>query len=122
MQNTNKFAAGAKQGLFSLIPEAAVHMNFAVNFARFFRAFILYNIDNQMQSRCSKKSRKIHGKMPVLKSLFNKAVDLRLATLLKRHFSTGVSCEWILKYFLEHLFYKTPLDDCLSNTIQILLH
>ena len=43
-----------------------------------------------MQSRCSKKSRKIHGKMSVLKSLFNKAVDLRLATLLKRHFSTGV--------------------------------
>ena len=32
----------AKQGLISLIPEAAVHINFAVNLARFFRTLILY--------------------------------------------------------------------------------
>ena len=47
----------AKQGLFLLIPEAAVHMNFAVNFARFFRTLILNNIDNHIKNRCSKKSR-----------------------------------------------------------------
>ena len=121
LQNTNKFTAGAKQSLFSLIPEAAVHMNFAVNFARFFRTPILYNIDNHMQSRCSKKSCKTHGKMLVLKSLFNKTVDLRLAILLNWHFSRGVFL-WILKNILEQLFYRTPLDDCLSNTVQILLH
>ena len=34
----------AKQSLFSLIPEAAVHMNFAVNFVEFFRTHFLYNI------------------------------------------------------------------------------
>ena len=34
----------AKQGLFSLIPEAAVHITFAVNLARFFRTPILYYI------------------------------------------------------------------------------
>ena len=45
----------AKQGLFLLIPEAAVHINFAVNLARFFRTPILYYIDNHIQNRCSKK-------------------------------------------------------------------
>ena len=44
LQNINKFAAGAKQGLFSLIPEAAVHMNFAVNVTEFFRTLVLDNI------------------------------------------------------------------------------
>ena len=33
----------AKQGLFSLIPEATVHMNFAVDLARFFRTPISCN-------------------------------------------------------------------------------
>ena len=84
----------AKQGIFSLIPEAAVHMNFAVNFARFFRTPILYNIDNHTQRKCSKKSRKLHGKTPVLRSLFNKTAGLRLATLLKRRFSQMFSCEF----------------------------
>ena len=96
-------------------------MNFGVNFARFFRTPILYNIDNQIQSRCSKKSRKIHGEILVLKSLFNKAAGIRLATLLKSYFSTGVFL-WILKLFPEHLFYREPLCGCLSNTVQILLH
>ena len=80
----------ARQGLFSLIPEADVLMNFAVNLAIFFRTPILYYIDNHIQNRCSKKSRKIHGKTPLLESLFNKAAGLRPAILLKRHFSTGV--------------------------------
>ena len=34
----------AKQGLFSLIPEAVIYMNFAMNIARFFRTPILYNM------------------------------------------------------------------------------
>ena len=96
----------AKQGLFSLIPEAAVHINFAVNLARFFRTPILSYIDNHIQNRCSKKSRKLHGKTPLMESLFNKAAGLRSVILLKRHFSTGVSL-WILKNFQEHPFYRT---------------
>ena len=48
----------AKQGLFSLIPEAAVYIDFAVNFARFFGTHTLYNRDNHTKNKCSKKSRK----------------------------------------------------------------
>ena len=70
--------------------EAAVYITFAVNLARLFRTPILYYIDNHVQNRCSKKSRKIHGKAPFLESLFNKAAGLRPAILLKRHVSTGV--------------------------------
>ena len=87
---TSKNLQPAKQGLFSLIPEAAVHINFAVNLARFFRTPTLYYIDNHVKNRCSKKSRKICGKTPLLESLFNKAAGLRPAILLKRRFSTGV--------------------------------
>ena len=58
----------AKQGLLSLIPEAAVHINFVVNLARLFRIPILDYIDNPTQNRCSKKSREIHGKKPLLES------------------------------------------------------
>ena len=60
----------AKQGLLSLIPEAVVHMNFAVNFARFFSTLILYSIGNHIQNRCFKKSRKIHGSKYLLNELF----------------------------------------------------
>ena len=88
----------AKQGLFSLIPERAVDMSFAVNLARFFRTPVLYYIDNHIQNRCSKNYRKIRGKIPLLESLFNKAAGLRPVILLKRHFSTGVFL-WILKNF-----------------------
>ena len=52
----------AKQGLFSLIPETAIHMSFAVNLARFFRTPILYYIDNHIQNRCSKNLAKFMGK------------------------------------------------------------
>ena len=34
----------AEQGLFSLIPEAAAQMNFAVNFVEFFRTPFSHNI------------------------------------------------------------------------------
>ena len=78
---TSKNLQPAKQGLFSLIPEAAIHINFAVNLARFFRTPILDYIDNHIQNKCSKKSRKIHGK-PLLESLFNKAAGLGPAILL----------------------------------------
>ena len=33
-----------KQGLFSLIPEAAVNMNFAMNFVSFLEHLFLYNM------------------------------------------------------------------------------
>ena len=88
-------------------------MNFAVNFVRFLRTLILYNKDNHIQNRCSKISRKIHGKTPVLESLFDRAAGLRPVTLLKRHFSTCVFL-WILKDFQERSFYRTPLDNCLT--------
>ena len=54
---------------------------------------------------------------PLPESLFNKAAGLRPGIL----FSTGVF-GWVLKNFQEHLFYRIPLDDCLSNIVQILLH
>ena len=93
-----KYWLSAKQGLFSLIPEKNVDMSFAVNLARFFRTPVLYYIDNQIQNRCSKSYRKIHGKTTLLESLFNKAAGLRPVILFKRHFSTGVFL-WILKNF-----------------------
>ena len=43
--------------------------------------------------------------------LFNKVTDLRPTTLLKKDSGTGVFM-WILQIFLEHLFYRTRLDDC----------
>ena len=58
---TSKNLQQAKQGLFSLIPEATVHINFAVNIAKFFRTHILDYIDNHIQNRYSRKPRKIHG-------------------------------------------------------------
>ena len=46
------------------------------------------------------------------KSLFlNKVTGLRPATLLKRDSDTGVSLS-VLQHFQEHLFYRTPPDDC----------
>ena len=38
------------KSLFSLIPEAVVHINFTTNLARFFRAPILYYIDNHIEN------------------------------------------------------------------------
>ena len=80
----------AKQGLFSLIPEAAVHSSFTVNLARFFRTPIRAPCDNRIQIKWSKKSRKIDWKTHLLGSLFDKAAGFRPATLSKSHFSTGV--------------------------------
>ena len=40
-----------------------------------------------------------------------KHLSQRPAALLKRHSGTGVFL-WILRNFLDHLFYRTPLDDC----------
>ena len=98
----------ARQGLFSLIPEADVLMNFAVNLAIFFRTPILYYIDNHIQNRCSKKSRKTHGKTPLLEILFNKAAGLRPAILLKKtfqHTCFPVNFEkFLLTPFLQNTF------------------
>ena len=71
LQNIKKMQP-AKQDLLSLIPEAAVHINFAMNLARFFRTPSLYYIDNHIQNRCSKKSRKVHGKTLLMESLLIK--------------------------------------------------
>ena len=44
-----------------------------------------------IQNRCSQKFRKFHRKTSALESLFNKVVDLRPATLIKRDTNTGFS-------------------------------
>ena len=59
------------------------------------REFVCTNDQKQpfidvLQNRCSEKFRNILRKTPVLESLFNKVVDLRPATLLKRDSNTGV--------------------------------
>ena len=96
-------------------------MNFVVNFARFLEHLFCITYEKHIQNRCSKKYRKIHGKTPMLESLFNKVAGLRPATLLKKHFSTGVLLS-ILGNFYIHVFYRVPLNDCLNNNVQISLH
>ena len=59
-------------------------MNFAVNLVRSFRTPIFYNIDKHIQNRCSKKSRKIHGEIPVLKFLFNKTCRPQDCNFIKK--------------------------------------
>ena len=49
----------------------------------------MHYIDNHIQNRCSKKSRKLHEKTTLMESLLNTAAGLRPAILLKRHFNTG---------------------------------
>ena len=51
-----------------------------------------------IQNRCSQKFRKFHRKTSALESLFNKVVDLRPATLIKRDTNTGFSL-WNLRNF-----------------------
>ena len=65
---------------------------------------------------CFLKFRNIHRKTPVLESFLNKVAGLeaypfRLATLLKRDSNTGIFL-WILKSFLEQLFWKTSANRC----------
>ena len=54
---TSKNLQPTKQGLFSLILEAAIQINFAVSLARFFRIPILYIIIYVMQYRQKQPSR-----------------------------------------------------------------
>ena len=68
------------------------------------------------KKRCSWTFCKIHRKTPVPESLFNKVPGLRPTTLLKKDSSTGVFLR-ILRDFLEHLFYRTPLVDCFYSFI-----
>ena len=73
-----------------------------------------------MQNRCSKRPREIHGKKPVLESLFNKATDQGLQLYLKDASAQVLSCEfWKIS---RNTVYGTPLGNCLSNTVQISLH
>ena len=76
--------------------------------------------------RCSMKKAvlrnfaKFTGKH-LCQSLFLKKVAiLRPATFLKRDPGTGVFL-WILRNFLEHLFHRTPLDDCFWCTKKLIL-
>ena len=61
-------------GLF--IKKRLQHRHFPVNFARFFRTSILYTIICVVQNRCSKKSRKIHGKIHMNGLLVLARIDL----------------------------------------------
>ena len=55
---------------------------------------------------------KINGKTPVWKSLFNKVVGCRPATLLKRYSGTSVHV-WVLpKYFQNRVFFRWPSGGC----------
>ena len=54
---------------------------------------------------------KFSGKHLCQGLFLNKIADFRPATLLKRDSGTGVFL-WILSNFYEHLFPRTPLDDC----------
>ena len=45
---------------------------------------------------------------------FNKVAGWKPATLLKKDFGIGVFL-WILRNFLEHLFYRTPLENCFRS-------
>ena len=114
LQNIKKIGAGLTRSILS-----NTRSNRSYKFCREFSEF--FHIDNHIQNRCSKKSSKIHGKTPLLESLFNNTAGLRPAILIKILFCTDVF-QRILKNFWEHLFCRTPLDDCLSNIVQISLH
>ena len=109
---TSKNFQSTKQGLLSVIPEAAICINFVVNLAIYFRTPILishrYYIDNHIQKRCSKKSRKIHGKTPLLESLLIKLQVSGLQFYLKDTSAQVFSCEfWKISkntIFTEHLW------------------
>ena len=62
------------------------------------------------QKRCSLKFCRIHRKIRVPESLFNKVAGLRpqasVILLKKRLFP------WILQHIKDELFYRTPPDDC----------
>ena len=65
---------------------------------------------------CSINFCKIHRETPVLKSLFNKVAGLRPATSWKRDSDTGVFL-WILRNFLEHLFWSISANDCFCSMV-----
>ena len=53
-----------------------------------------YNFETYFFFRCGYRVSKRIGITPVLESLLNKAAGLISATLLKNHFTTGVSCKF----------------------------
>ena len=85
----------AKQGLFSLIPEAAAHMNFAVDFVGFFRT--PFHCGNQMQNWCYKKSPKLSRKH-LRWSLFLIKLQVSDLKIFKKDFRPGAFM-LILGYF-----------------------
>ena len=114
LQNINKFVAG--QTSVQLFTWILLWILWDFSYHLF---CITY--DKQIQNSCSKKSLKTLEKTPVLESPFNRAAGLRLISFLKRQSSAGVFL-LTLGNFQGQLFYRTLLDDCLSNTIQISLH
>ena len=62
------------------------------------------------KKRCSSKLRKIHGKTPVSQP--------KAYNFFKKD-STGVFL-WILRHFLEHLFYITLSDDCFYKVLFVI--
>ena len=112
--------AGLKAQACNFITKKLQHRCFPEKLAEFLRIAILKNICEQLllylhynshhhfhfhhfhyhqkqpfadviQNRCSQKFRKFHRKTSALESLFNKVVDLRPATLIKRDTNTGFS-------------------------------
>ena len=65
-----------------------------------------------LRKRRPQKFRKIHRKIPLPESLFNKVPGIRLATLLKRDSGTG-DFLWILlnenTFFIEHICWSFDL-------------
>ena len=78
-------------------------MNFVVNFARFLEHLFCITYEKHIQNRCSKKSRKIHGKTPMLESLFNKVAGLRPANTSAQVFSCQFWEISIYMFFTEYL-------------------
>ena len=76
--------------------------------------------DNQIQIGVLKNLAKFSRKLLCWSLLLIKPLVSNLQ-VFKRHSSTGVFL-LLLGNFWKQLFYRTLLDDCLSNTIQISLH
>ena len=67
-----------------------------------------------MKKVCSANFAKFTGKHLCQSLFFNKVADLRLATLLKNRLWHRCFPVNFVK-FVKHLFYRTPLGNCLSQ-------
>ena len=60
-----------------------------------------------LQDGCSEMFCNIHRKTPMLASLLNKVIGLKDCSFIKKRLQYRCFM-WILRNFLEQLFYKTP--------------